>query len=183
MIFIASNGRLGAGFNLKNSLGRKSTRFVPSLGPLPWSSHTSQRGPKLYKLPSPVVSQVFLRSSTQPVAIWRQFPSRASACLSVTTWKLEVLAAPIFLEAYRKIARKLLMHHLIVVPGLTLNVYRRSLARATGPFSSHGSFCFVQREQPGTVSERPGMAQSIWARSMRLLLLARRSKCKNAKIN
>ena len=39
-------------------------------------------------------------------------------------------------EAYRKIARKLLKRHLIVVLGLTLHVNRCSLARATGPFSS-----------------------------------------------
>ena len=39
------------------------------------------------------------------------------------------------------------MRHLIVVLGLTLNVYRCSLARATGPFSSNGSFFLVQRER------------------------------------
>ena len=50
-----------------------------------------------------------------------------------------------FFEAYRKISRKLLMHHVIVVRGLTLHGYRCSLARATGPFSSHGNFCLVQR--------------------------------------
>ena len=41
------------------------------------------------------------------------------------------------------------MRHLIFVLGLTLDVYRCSLARATGPFSSHGSFCLVQRERTG----------------------------------
>ena len=37
-------------------------------------------------------------------------------------------------------SRKLLMRHLIVVLELTFHVNRCSLARATGPFSSHGSF-------------------------------------------
>ena len=53
-------------------------------------------------------------------------------------------------EAYRKIAWKLQMRHPIVVLRLKLYVYRCSLARATGPFSSHGSFCLVQRERPAT---------------------------------
>ena len=51
-------------------------------------------------------------------------------------------------------ARELPMRHLIVVLGLTLYVYRCLLARATGPFFSHGSFCFVangrKRERPGS---------------------------------
>ena len=50
---------------------------------LPWSSVAPRRGPELYKLSSPEVSHVvLLRSSTQPVAIWRQFPSRASTCFN-----------------------------------------------------------------------------------------------------
>ena len=47
---------------------------------------------------SPEVSQVFRRSSTQPVALWLQFPSRASTCFSLTARKLEFLAAPTFLQ-------------------------------------------------------------------------------------
>ena len=41
------------------------------------------------------------------------------------------------------------MRHLIFVLGLTLNMYRCALAITTGPFSSHCSFCLVQRERPG----------------------------------
>ena len=63
------------------------------------------------------------------------------------------LRQPLF-EAYRKVSRKLLIHHLIVVLGLTLNVYRCSLARATGHFCPHGRFCLVQRERPGKPSPR-----------------------------
>ena len=37
--------------NLRNSLGRRPSRFVSGLGRLPSSSQTPQRGPKLYKLP------------------------------------------------------------------------------------------------------------------------------------
>ena len=62
---------------------RKPSRFVSSLERLPWSSQTSKRGPELYKISSPGVSQAFLRSSTQP--IWRQFPSRASTCFCLMT--------------------------------------------------------------------------------------------------
>ena len=36
------------------------------------------------------------------------------------------------------------MRHLIVIHGLILHVNRGLLARATGPFSSHGSFCLVE---------------------------------------
>ena len=79
---------------LRNSLGRKPSRFVSIPMRLPWSLPASQRGSKLFKLPLPEVSQVLLRSSTQPVGIWRQFPSPASTCFSLATWKLEVLAAP-----------------------------------------------------------------------------------------
>ena len=70
-----------------------------SLGRLLWSLVTSHRGPGLYKPPSTKLSQVFLRTSTQPVELWRQFPSRASTCLSFATWKLKVLAAPAFLRS------------------------------------------------------------------------------------
>ena len=168
MIFIASNGRLGAGSHLRNSLQRKPSRFVSGLERLPWSSQTptsprstvfcviwdcisssssSQRGPKLYKLPSPEVSQVFLRLSTQPVAIWRKFSSRASTSFSLTTWKLGVWLRQLVFKAYRKNTRKILMRHTTVVLGLTLNVCRCSLARVTGPFSSQESFCLVQRER------------------------------------
>ena len=58
-------------------------------------------------------------------------------------------------EAYRKVTRKLLMRQLAVVLGFSLDVNRCSLARATGPFSSHGSFCLVQRERPGKPSPKP----------------------------
>ena len=67
-----------------------------------------------------------------------------SRLVSSKSW----LRQPCF-EAYRKIARKFLMRHLIVVLGPAFHVYRYSLARATGPFAFHGSFCFVQRERPG----------------------------------
>ena len=46
------------------------------------------------------------------------------------------------------------MRHLAIVLELTLHVYRCSLARATGPFSSQGSFCLVQREQTGNPSPK-----------------------------
>ena len=52
-----------------------------------------------------------------------------------------------------KIARKLMMRHLIVVLGRTLNVNRFSLARAAGPVFSHGSFCLVK------VNDRPQEAR------------------------
>ena len=77
--------------NLRNSLGRKPSRFVSSPERLPWSSQTSQRGPKLYKLPSPEVSQAFLSSSTQPVAIRRQFPSSKASTWLSSCWRLRGL--------------------------------------------------------------------------------------------
>ena len=162
MIFIASNGRLGAGSHLRNSLGRKPSRFVSSLECLPWSSETSRRGPELYKLPSPEVSQVLLRSSTQPVAIWRQFPSQASTCFSLTTRKLEVLAAPTLLrslsqncsEAADAPPHRCPWAHIARV---------QVLAR-----ESHGAFFLPRQLLPRakgtagqTVSERSGVAQSI----------------------
>ena len=98
-ISIVSNGRLGARSHLRNSLGREPSRFVSSLEYLPWSSGTSRRDPELYKPPSPEVSQALLRSSTQPVAIWRQFPSQASNYFSLTARKLEVLATPSLLRS------------------------------------------------------------------------------------
>ena len=57
------------------------------------------------------------------------------------------------LEAYQKNSRKMPLRHLIVVLGMTLNVYKFSLAKATGPFVSHGSFCPVQRKRPGYPSK------------------------------
>ena len=51
-IFFASSGRLGAGSHLRNSLGRKPSRFVSSLECFPWSSQKSQRGPGHNMLPS-----------------------------------------------------------------------------------------------------------------------------------
>ena len=45
------------------------------------------------------------------------------------------------------------MRHPIAVLGPALGVYKCSLARATGPFSSHGCFCLVQRERPGKLLE------------------------------
>ena len=84
--------------------------------------------------------------------------SKASTCFSLGISK-SWLHHPCF-EAYRKTARKLLMRHLIVFLGLTLHVNRYSLARATGPFFSHGCFCLV-KVNGWPVSERPGMAQSV----------------------
>ena len=58
--------------------------------------------------------------------------------------KLGVLATQSCFEAYRKAARKLLVRNPVVVLGLTLHVNLCSLARATGPVFSHGSFCLVK---------------------------------------
>ena len=137
MFFIASDGRLGAGSHLKNSLGRKPSRFVSSLWRLTWSSQTSQRGPKLYKPPSPEVSQVFLRSSTQPVGVWRQFISRASTCFSLATWKLEVLAAPAFIRSLSQNCSEAADAQPHRCSWAHVNIC--SLARATGPVFFHGS--------------------------------------------
>ena len=49
--------------------------------------------------PSTVVSQVLLRSSTQPVTFWRHLPSQALTCFSLTIRKLEVVATPTFLRS------------------------------------------------------------------------------------
>ena len=75
-------------------------------------------------------------------------------------------------ESYRKVAWKLLMRHLLVVVlGLTLNMCRCSLARATGPFSCHGSLCLVEVNGRETVSERSRVAEAIfWSRSMGLYI-------------
>ena len=62
---------------------------------------------------------------------FKSHDTQASTCLclgSSGSW----LRHPCF-EAYRIIVRKLLMRHLIVVLGLTLQVNRCSLARATRP--------------------------------------------------
>ena len=82
----------------ENFVWRKPSRFVSSLERFPRRSETSRRGPELYKLTSPRFLQVLLRSSTQPVAILRQFPSRAPTCFSPTARKLEILAMPSFLR-------------------------------------------------------------------------------------
>ena len=58
--------------------------------------------------------------------------SRASIYFSLGSSK-SWLHHPCF-EAHRKIVRKLLIRHLIVVLGPTLHVNRCSLARASGPF-------------------------------------------------
>ena len=75
------------------------------------------------------------------------------------------LRRPCF-EVYRKTARKLLMRHPIVVLGPTFHVYKCSLVRVTGPFSSHGSFFLVktwlQRKRPGKFN--------FWTRSMGRLI-------------
>ena len=85
MIFIASNVRLGARYYLRNALVRKPSRFVSSLECWPRSLETLRKGPELCKLTSLKVSKVLLRSSTQPVAIWRLFSSQASTCFGLTT--------------------------------------------------------------------------------------------------
>ena len=61
------------------------------------------------------------------------------------------LRQPCF-EAHHKIARKMLMRHLIFILGLTLHMYRCSFTSPTGPFPAHGSSFLVQRERQ-TVSE------------------------------
>ena len=99
MIFNALNGCLGAGSHLRNSLGRKPPRFVSSPECCPLGSKTSRRGPELYKLTSPISSQVSLRSSTQPVALRQQFPSLAPTFFSLTTRKVKVLATPTLLRS------------------------------------------------------------------------------------
>ena len=116
--FIASNGRFGARSHLINSLGRKPSRFFSSLvcclrarkhrGEAQSSTsspHEFPEGGLLRELRLALVSRL---GSSMP---WLRQP---------------------FFEAFRKITRKLLMRHLIVVLGLTLDVYRCSLARTTG---------------------------------------------------
>ena len=75
---------------------------------------------------------------TSNVGGFKSHDSKASTCFSHGSSK-SWLRYPRF-EAYRKISRKLLMRNLIVVLGLTFHVKRCSLARATGPVFSHGSF-------------------------------------------
>ena len=73
---------------------------------------------------------------------FKSHDSQASTCSSPgssESW----LRHPCF-EVYRKITRKLLKRHLIVILGLKLHVNRFSLARTTGPFSYHNSFCLVK---------------------------------------
>ena len=89
----------GDGPHFKNSLGRKPSLFVSSPENFALELANIAERPEAHKPPSPEVSQVFLRSSTQSVAIWRQFPSHASTCFSLTTGKLAVLAAPAFLRS------------------------------------------------------------------------------------
>ena len=79
---------------------------------------------------------------------------KAPTCFSLITRKLEILAAPAFLRRLSHKISKLAMRHPAVVLGLTLNAHRCSLARATGPLSSHGCFCLVQRERPGKPSPK-----------------------------
>ena len=73
---------------------------------------------------------------------FKSLDSQASTCFSLGSFK-SWLRHPCF-GAYRKPSRKPLRRHLVVVLGLTLHVNRGSLARATGPFSFHGSFCLVK---------------------------------------
>ena len=68
-----------------------------------------------------------------------------------------------FFEAYRKILRKLLMGHLTVVLGLTLNVHRCSLARAKGPLSSYGEL--LPRAKGTTGRTVPGVYTCSLARA------------------
>ena len=83
---------------------------------------------------------------TSYVGGFKSHDSRASTCSSLGSSK-SWLRHPCF-EVYRKISLKLLKSHLIVILGLKLHVNRFSLARATGPFPSNGSFCLVQRGRP-----------------------------------
>ena len=71
---------------------------------------------------------------TSNVGGFKSHDSRASTCFSLGSSK-SWLRHPCF-EAYRKIARELLMRHLIVVLGLTLHVRKQVLSR-----ESHGA-CF-----------------------------------------
>ena len=79
---------------------------------------------------------------TSNVGGFKSHDSYASTCFSHGSSK-SWLRNPCF-EAYRKISRKFLMRHLAVVLGLTMHVNRFSLARATGPVFSPGSFCLVK---------------------------------------
>ena len=54
----------------------------------------------------------------------------------------------------------LLIRHLIVFLRLILHINRCLLANATGPFSSNGSFCLVQRKRPGKPS-RESLLQDL----------------------
>ena len=162
---IALNGRRGAGPHLRNSLGRKPSRFVSA------SSVCLEARKQHGEAPSPTspLYQKYRRSCLARAASRSQFsdillrkPRLAliSRLESSESW----LRLPCF-EAHRKIARKLLMRHLSAVLGLKFYVYRCSLARATGPFSLNGSFFLVEiYSSKGTagksVSGRSGVAQS-----------------------
>ena len=143
MIFIASNGRLGAGSHLRNSLGCNPPRFASCLECLPWSSEASRGGPVLYELTSPGVSQVLIRLNAQPVALWRQFSSPASTCFSLRTTKLAALATPTLLRSLSQnclCAADAPPHCCPWAHIARVQVRARESHEA---FSSNGSFCLV----------------------------------------
>ena len=75
--------------------------------------------------------------------------------LSFTTRKPRSWLRQRYFGAYRKIARKLLMRHLIVVLGFKFHVYRCSLARARGPSSPMQAPASLQMpSRPGNSSPR-----------------------------
>ena len=106
--------------------------------------------PRDYKPPSPEVPQVFLRSSTHPVAIWRQIPSLASTCFSLKTWKLAILAATTVFRGFSQNCSETIdappTHR---CPWAHIGRVR-VLAR-----ESHGAF-FLLRQLMPRKSERPG---------------------------
>ena len=94
--------------------------------------------------------------------ICRLFVSQASTCFSLPrlgsskSWLRQLCFG-----AYRKVARKPLMRHLIVVLGLALHVYRCSLARARGLFHPRQLLPRCKGTARKFVSKRSGVAQSI----------------------
>ena len=76
----------------------------------------------------------FARQLISNIGCFRWHDSRALTSFSLGSSKSS-LRHPYF-EAYRKIARKLLMRHLIVVLRLTFHANRCLLARVTGPIFS-----------------------------------------------
>ena len=73
------------------------------------------------------------------------------------TRKLGVFAKTSLLRNYRKIARKLLMRHLIVVLGPKLHIRKQVLSR-----ESHGVFFFFPRKLLPSESKRPSPNSQGW---------------------